>query len=98
MTTQTQTPAERIALIDRQIDATRWELHLRCPLIDTLSARSWQDAWDRNPTLRDRETDLFRQRGIAQQERDEAEHKAAMKTKRAQIRAYRKGAFDQAAA
>lgn len=73
MTKQTSQQAqEQIDGIDRKINVVRWALHIRSPLINTLSARSWQDAWDRHPNLRAQETELFRQRGIAQQVRDEA--------------------------
>lgn len=79
-----QTTSQHIEQIDRQINVNRWALHLRCPLINTLSARSWQNAWDRHPDLRAREDELFRQRGIAQQECDEAEHKAWLSQQRSE--------------
>lgn len=92
MSATAQTPHQQIALIDRQIDVTRWELHLRCPLIDTLSAASWQAAWDRNPQISARSDELYRQRGIAQQARDEAEHKTWQAQQRAARRTSRKAA------
>lgn len=83
-------PQQRLAEIDGRINMVRWALHLRSPLIDTLSAKSWQAAWDRNPGLRAQESDLFRQRGIAQQERDAAEHKAWMTAQRIERASRRK--------
>lgn len=83
-------PQQRIAEIDGRINVARWALHLRSPLIYTLSAKSWQAAWDRNPGLRAQEADLFRQRGIAQQERDAAEHKAWMTVQRIERASRRK--------
>lgn len=84
MTSTSQSPRQRIEQIDRQIDVVRWELHLRVPLINTLSAASWQSAWDRCPHLRARTDELYRQRGIAQQERDEADHKAWLSQQRSE--------------
>lgn len=57
--------AARIKQIDKAIDAIRGEL-CRLEQIDKFSAASWQRAWDRHPDLRDRETSLFRERGVAQ--------------------------------
>lgn len=92
MPATSQTAAERIDQIDRQINIVRWELHIRVPLIDTLSAASWQAAWDRHPDLSAREDALFRQRGIAQRERDEAEHRAWQRQQRQERAALRRRA------
>lgn len=66
--------------IDMEIGVVRRELRkrgliARRPLND-LSAASWQAAWDRNPDLHEREVELNRQRGIAQQARDARAHRA----------------------
>lgn len=85
MSTASQiSPRQRIEQIDKRINIVRWELHLRVPLIDTLSAASWQAAWGAHPYLRAREDELFRQRGVAQQERDEANHKAWLSQQRSE--------------
>lgn len=69
-----------ISRIDMEIgvvrrELRRRELRLRRPLND-LSAASWQAAWDRNPDLYERNNELCRQRGIAQQARDARAHRA----------------------
>lgn len=67
----------KIRVIDRQIDAIHRQLS-KLEKIDKLDAESWQRAWDRHPALRAQEVDLYRQRGIAQDERDEAQARAAL--------------------
>lgn len=62
--------AKDISRIDQEIDGVHRELR-RLESIDRLSAQSWQRAWDKHPELHARERDLYRQRGVAQQERDE---------------------------
>lgn len=69
-----------ISQIDKQIDAVRAELRRR-ETVKPLSAASWQAAWDRHPELREQETNLFRQRGVAQQERDAKAHKEWLRAK-----------------
>lgn len=67
-----------IKQIDQRIDEVRAELLSR-ETVDQLDAESWQAAWDRHPELRAQETELFRQRGFAQQEQAEADERAARK-------------------
>lgn len=62
-----------ISQIDRKIDGIRTEVCRRTLLMNIFSSESWQRAWDRHPELRARQNELFRQRGIAQQERDATE-------------------------
>lgn len=84
-------PRQRIAQIDKQITAVRRTLRSR-ETVDTMSAESWQAAWDKHPDLHAQSNDLWRQRGIAQQERDEADHKEhlrQLRSDRAKARARR---------
>lgn len=69
------TPAAQIARLDREITAIHKEL-CRRERIRQLCTDDWQNAWDRHPELREREHELFRQRGAAQRERDAAAEKA----------------------
>lgn len=61
-----------IGTIDKAINGIRRELRKRLAIaqvrIDSSSAESWQLAWDLHPDLREREDELFRQRGAAQGE------------------------------
>jgi predicted transcriptional regulator len=59
-----------ISRLDRAIKAIHRELR-RLEKITTLSAESWQAAWDKHPDLRARENELYRRRGIAQQQNQE---------------------------
>jgi hypothetical protein len=54
----------KISDIDRAIKRNRREL-LKREIVDTQSAASWQDAWDRHPRLWKRECDLFLERDLA---------------------------------
>jgi predicted transcriptional regulator len=54
-----------IGRLDRAIKAIHRELR-RLEKVHTLSAESWQAAWDKHPVLRARERELYRRRGIAQ--------------------------------
>lgn len=67
-------PQALIVRIDRKVDAVMAAL---CTLevVSPLSAASWQRAWDKHPDLYARHSDLFRQRGEAQRERDAIEGK-----------------------
>lgn len=69
------TPHQQIEAIDQQIDANRRTLYRAIGYLPT-TAMQYQVAYDRNPILSARQRDLFRQRGIAQLARDEADHKA----------------------
>lgn len=83
---------DQIRQIDRNIDGIRRELFRRVGRFNTFCAHGWQLAWDRHPDLRAKETELFRLRGIAQQERDaqiERDYRAAQRKQRA---AYRRAA------
>ena len=83
-------PETRIRQIDRLIDGIRLELARRVGRISIFDAGSWQRAWDRHPDLRQCESALFRQRGLAQCERDTAAYKAEQKRKAAERRAFKK--------
>lgn len=62
---------QQIRLIDKRIDGIRLELHRRGPAFHTFDTHAaWQLAWDRNPDLHERHTELFRQRGDLQVARD----------------------------
>lgn len=79
----------QIRQIDRNIDGIRSALYAR-GRFDNLSAHGWQLAWDRNPDLHARETELFRQRGELQQQRDaliESEYRAEQRRQRRTRRA-----------
>jgi hypothetical protein len=73
---------QTIAAIDRKINAVRRELQLRLAA-NPDSSEAWQKAWDENPDLREKECELFRQRGEAQEQMAIAEQKkfAAKKVK-----------------
>lgn len=76
------TPRQQIASLDKQIDAIRRELLSRAGRrLET--AGEWQDAWYRHPDLRNREVEMFRQRGLAQQERDIADFARIIRQPRA---------------
>lgn len=68
------TPAAVISRLDQAIDANRLAL---CVLEGRklVNVAHWGNAWDRHPDLRARDIELFRQRGVAQQERDTKEWK-----------------------
>ena len=77
---------QAIKVIDRKIDGIRKELIRRVGAFNTLSADSWQLAWNRNPDLDARHNALFRFRGVAQQTRDliiECEYQAELRRLRA---------------
>lgn len=76
------TPRQQISQIDKQIDANRAAMIRRLGFRPDCSAAEWQRAWDRCPDLHARERDLYRQRGIAQQERDAMDHKEWQRTER----------------
>lgn len=72
-----------IPAIDRDITGIRRELVRRVGRFNQYSAAEWQAAWDQCPDLRQRETSLYLERGLAQQERDKREHDRAMSAARA---------------
>ncbi len=74
-------PYIQINRIDAEITAVQNRL---CQLetVDEMDAGSWQAAWDRHPNLYARHSDLYRQRGVAQLERDNLEYKARIKAAR----------------
>ena len=76
-----QTAVRSIPQIDKAIDAIHRKL-CRLEAIDTMSAESWQDAWDKHPDLREKETALYRERGEAQQVRDVEANKEATRIAR----------------
>lgn len=63
------TPRQKIAQIDKAIDAVLREARNRAER-RPINAGDWQDVWDENPDLNAQHSDLYRQRGIAQRERD----------------------------
>lgn len=68
-----------IPQIDRDITAIQRQIkRLERP---APTPKSWQAAWDKHPDLHAQETALFRERGLAQRERDERE--AAQASRRA---------------
>lgn len=69
-------PQAHIDAIDLLIDANRRALMARLHVNPDCSARVWQNAWDRCPDLRARDTELFRERGAAQQQRDQEAERA----------------------
>ena len=75
-----------IAQIDKDIAANHRQMR-RLEKIDLCSAASWQAAWDKHPDLRARDDALYLERGDAQQARDEAAYKAAMRARRQTKRA-----------
>lgn len=86
------TAVQQIAQIDRNIEGVRRELFRRVGRFNTLCIWGWHLAWNRNPDLHARQTELYRLRGLAQQERDaliEKEYRAAQRRQRA---TYRKAA------
>lgn len=78
-------PRQVIAQIDRQISQIHFGLEV-LETIDPFSAASWQAAWDKHPEMQAQERELYRQRGVAQLERDNQEHRAAKAAER-QVRA-----------
>jgi len=54
-----------IAQIDKDINAVHRQLR-RLEKIDTLSAASWQNAWDKHPDLHEKAAALYRERDKAQ--------------------------------
>lgn len=75
-----------IRAIDKQIDANRAAL-LKTVGIAPIGAEGWQKAWEAHPNLHHRNRDLFRQRGIAQLERDrKASEQAACERRAALIK------------
>lgn len=77
---------QQIALIDKRIDGVRMELFRRVGRFNTMSANSWQLAWDRHPDLYARQSGLFCQRGVLQQVRD-AEAERAYRADQRRVRA-----------
>lgn len=69
------TAAEKIAQIDKLIDANRAAVLLRIRCRPETSA-DWQRVRDAHPDFHARDCELYRQRGLAQVERDEAAEKA----------------------
>ncbi len=86
-----------ISEIDKQIDMIHRELHRR-EKIKFLSAESYQNAWDAHPDLRAKEQELYRQRGLAQRDRDQREYDAAMARARVERREASKETRERAAA
>jgi hypothetical protein len=70
-----------IPQIDKDITAIRRQLQ-RLEKIDTMSAASWQNAWDKHPDLLAKENAFYRERYEAQLVRDEKAYKAGMVTAR----------------
>jgi hypothetical protein len=70
------TPHQAIEQIDKQIDANRRALMARLHFGVGRSAHEWQAAWDRCPDLYARERDLYRQRGLLQEQRNAADNRA----------------------
>lgn len=60
---------QTISQIDQAIDAVTATMR-GLEKIMPLSAAHWQSAWDRHPDLYASYCELYRQRGIAQEERD----------------------------
>lgn len=75
-------PRTEIAQIDRQIDDVTANLKYLEPALDELSAGSWQDAWDKHPSLAAHFRSLYRLRGAAQDRRDILEQRAVKAAKR----------------
>lgn len=92
------TAQQTIDAIDAQIDANRRVLMNRLHANPGMSAFAWQQAWDRCPDLHAIDHQLFRQRGIAQQQRDMDDHKAWLASQRKQRRNRKLCCIDQAAA
>lgn len=74
-------PRALIVQLDLKIDAIRTGLKSEVK-IDPLSAVSWQRAWNKYPELRERERDLFRQRGEAQIDRNLLDAKVGARNSR----------------
>jgi hypothetical protein len=89
--------SQQIKLIDKRIDGVRLELYRRYGRFNTFSSHDWQLAWDRNPDLHARHSELFRLRGIAQDQRDAEAEKEYRKSQRAERRAVRAGKYSRAA-
>lgn len=82
-------PRQEISKIDRRID----DLYAKMQALETIapmSAESWQAAWDAHPDLAALHSELYHQRGQAQQRRDlsdwEAAKVEARKTRRKQAK------------
>jgi hypothetical protein len=73
-----KTALRSVPQIDKDINAIHRQMR-RLEKIDLTSAASWQDAWDKHPELHERECALYRERGEAQQIRDEKAHKIAIR-------------------
>lgn len=86
------TAVQQIAQIDRNIDGISLELFRRAGRFNTMSADSWQLAWDRNPDLRARREELYRQRGELQIIRDAETERAYRAEQRRVRRSYRRAA------
>ena len=71
----------KISQIDKEITAIGRQLR-RLEKINPTSAASWQAAWDKHPDLHAQEKALYRERGEAQQIRDEKASKEAMRVAR----------------
>lgn len=70
----------------------RLDLYRRVGRFNTFCSHGWQLAWDRNPDLHARRTELFRQRGELQQIRDAEIDRAYRAEQRRARRSYRKAA------
>lgn len=68
-----------IPKIDKDIDAVRKALRRTASIDASLTPQEWAAVLDANPELRDRERELFRERGFAQLERDRREYERAMR-------------------
>jgi len=71
-----------ITAIDKDITANMRELRRRHPIKDPFSAACWQAARDAHPDLDARDHALYRERGFAQQERDEKAWQAVLNADR----------------
>ena len=87
-------PAQAIQALDKLIDANRDAL-IKAFGREPEGAAGWQEAWDAHPALHARDCELFRQRGVAQVERD---HGAAKEAAREQRAARMKAARERKAA
>ena len=73
-----------IAAIDKDITANMRKLRRRHPIKNPMDAGQWQAARDAHPDLDARDHKLYRERGFAQQERDQKAYDAAMKVQRSE--------------
>ena len=78
-----------IQQIDKEIDANRRKL-FRLEKFNRCSAENWQKAWDKHPRLHAKEQALYRERGEAQQVRDEKAGKEAKRVERSDNAKFRK--------